>query len=132
MLAKQLVKEEPNFPKCVHLVCFDTLDSTNSEALRLIKAGRVQENTIILTNKQSEGRGRRNAQWISPAGNLYMTIVSKLAKPSLAGQLSFVAALAVYDSIKEFSNLKGQLYLKWPNDILLCQKKIRRDPNRVI
>ena len=124
MLAKQLVKEEPNFPKCVHLVCFDTLDSTNSEALRLIKAGRVQENTIILTNKQSEGRGRRNAQWISPAGNLYMTIVSKLAKPSLAGQLSFVAALAVYDSIKEFSNLKGQLYLKWPNDILLCQKKL--------
>ena len=122
--AKQLINEQPDFPEGVHLVCFQTLDSTNSEALRLIKAGRVQENTIILTDQQSKGRGRRNAQWISPAGNLYMTIISKVADWTLAGQLSFVVALAVYDSIKKLSNLKGQLYLKWPNDILLCEKKL--------
>ena len=122
--AKQLVDEKEIFPKCIHLVCFDTLDSTNSEALRLIKDGRVQKNTVILANQQSEGRGRRNAQWISPAGNLYMTIVSKVAKSFLVGQLSFVAGLAIYDSVKEFSNFKGQLYLKWPNDVLLCEKKL--------
>ena len=122
--AKQLVDEKEIFPKCVHLVCFDTIDSTNSEALRLIKNGRVQENTVILANQQSEGRGRRNAQWISPTGNLYMTIITKVDKSFLVGQLSFVAGLAVYESVKEFSNFKGQLYLKWPNDVLLCEKKL--------
>ncbi len=75
-------------------ITYETLGSTNAEALVRARAG--ERGPLWITAKsQTAGRGRRGSHWVSPAGNLYATLL--LTEPSaaeLAPQLSFVAALA--------------------------------------
>ncbi len=78
----------------------------------------------IWTNNQTKGRGRRGRTWISSAGNLTATLLmSPKCTASKAAELSFVSALAVADLLGEFANY-DQIKLKWPNDVLLTDKKI--------
>src|SRR6185437_8102710 len=72
-----------------HIV-YETLGSTNAEALALARAGE-RGPLWISARSQSAGRGRRASTWTSPAGNLYATLM--LTEPSRAEsapQLSFV------------------------------------------
>src|SRR5262249_61545936 len=76
-------------------------------------------------DRRSAGRGRRGRAWISPLGNLYASLL--LTGPAAAEhwpQLSFVAALAIHDAVVEVAaDLKPQLAIKWPNDLLLAGAK---------
>ena len=104
---------------------FDTLGSTNAEALKLARNG--ERGPLWITARtQSAGRGRRGSQWVSPPGNLYATLL--LAEPSpaqMAPQLSFVAALALFDAVAECAPQLGPaLKVKWPNDLLLGAAKV--------
>jgi BirA family transcriptional regulator, biotin operon repressor / biotin---[acetyl-CoA-carboxylase] ligase len=109
----------------VRLVAFDEIDSTNAEALRRMRQGE-RGPLWITADRQSAGRGRRGRSWVSPAGNLYASLL--LTEPGPAEywpQLSFVAALAAHDAIVEVAaELKPLLELKWPNDILLSGAKL--------
>jgi BirA family transcriptional regulator, biotin operon repressor / biotin---[acetyl-CoA-carboxylase] ligase len=109
------------------LIARDSLDSTNAEALRHALAYRGEANPIWITaREQTAGRGRRGNNWISPPGNLYVTLLLKdPASPRRAAELSFVAALAVHDAILDCaSELRGKLTLKWPNDVLCGGAKL--------
>jgi len=104
---------------------YDTLGSTNAEALALARAG--ERGPLWVTAKtQTAGRGRRGNAWVSEPGNLFATLL--LTEPSekaVAAQLSFVAALALYDAVSEAApQLARALTLKWPNDLLLGGKKV--------
>ncbi|MGE0564554.1 MAG: biotin--[acetyl-CoA-carboxylase] ligase [Pseudolabrys sp.] len=104
---------------------YETLGSTNAEALALARAG--EHGPVWITAKtQSAGRGRRGNTWSSPPGNLYATLLlTEPAPPARAPQLSFVAALAVHDAITERTpGLTDRLALKWPNDVLVGGKKV--------
>jgi len=103
---------------------YDTLGSTNAEALALARAG--ERGPLWISAKtQSAGRGRRGSTWVSPAGNLYATLL--LTEPSEkagAAQLSFVAALGLHDAIADCAPPLGPyVALKWPNDLLIAHKK---------
>ncbi len=105
---------------------FECIDSTNEEALRQITAG-CEGPLWIVASEQSQGRGRGGRRWHSPKGNLYASLILRLsASVSVATQLSFVAALAVYDALA--SQLTPaqlpDLRLKWPNDVMLGGAKI--------
>jgi BirA family biotin operon repressor/biotin-[acetyl-CoA-carboxylase] ligase len=104
---------------------YDTLGSTNAEALVLARAG--ERGPLWITAlSQSAGRGRRGSTWVSPPGNLYASLL--LSEPSpkpLAPQLSFVAALALHDALCDCAPRLGPLFkLKWPNDVLLGPDKL--------
>jgi BirA family biotin operon repressor/biotin-[acetyl-CoA-carboxylase] ligase len=103
---------------------FDTLGSTNAEALSRARAG--ERGPLWITAKaQQAGRGRRGNAWASPEGNLYATLlISEPAAQTVAPQLSFVAALALHDAVGTCApELAAALKLKWPNDLLLgCAK----------
>jgi BirA family transcriptional regulator, biotin operon repressor / biotin---[acetyl-CoA-carboxylase] ligase len=106
-------------------IAYETLGSTNAEALALARAG--EHGPLWLTaTTQSAGRGRRGSQWISPPGNLYATLL--LTEPSLpaqAPQLSFVAALALHDAVAVCApQLRPLLKVKWPNDLLIEKEKV--------
>src|SRR5476651_889205 len=76
----------------VRHITYETLGSTNAEALSLARAGE-RGPLWITASSQSAGRGRRGSAWASPPGNLYASLL--LSEPSpkpLAPQLSFVAA----------------------------------------
>jgi BirA family transcriptional regulator, biotin operon repressor / biotin---[acetyl-CoA-carboxylase] ligase len=103
----------------------DFADSTNAEALRLAKAGE-RGPLWIVAKQQSRGRGRRGRAWISPAGNLYATLMLIDPAPAaVAPQLGFVAALALHDAaVAAVPSLASRLALKWPNDLMCAGRKI--------
>lgn len=104
---------------------FDTIDSTNAEALR--QAGEGERGPLWITAvRQTAGRGRRGRPWASEPGNLHASLL--LADPApipQASQLSFVAALAVHDALCAAAPaLAARLTLKWPNDVLCGGRKL--------
>lgn len=101
----------------------DSIDSTNAEALRLVDAGCAAP-FLVLAEQQTAGRGRRGRKWVSPfAQNVYYSLVLRIEAGlrQLEG-LSLVVGLAVMQALRE-SGVRGA-GLKWPNDVLVGQKKI--------
>jgi len=109
----------------VRYLRFDTLGSTNAEALARARAGERGPLWVVAA-EQTAGRGRRGAAWVSKPGNLCATLLLTEPSPKAAApQLSFVAALALHDAaagVAAASNLA--LMLKWPNDLLLGGAKL--------
>jgi BirA family biotin operon repressor/biotin-[acetyl-CoA-carboxylase] ligase len=107
------------------LVRYDTVGSTNEEALALARRGEPGPLWIV-ARRQTAGRGRRGRSWISDEGNLYATLlISDPAPPDRVAELSFVAGLALADAVAELApTLSQRLALKWPNDLLLDQRKL--------
>ena len=104
---------------------YETLGSTNAEALALARAGE-RGPLWITAATQTAGRGRRGRTWVSKPGNLYATLLlTEPSPPALAAQLSFVAALALHDAVARCAPQLGPaLKVKWPNDLLLGLKKL--------
>src|SRR5579885_1856171 len=109
----------------VRTLTFDTLGSTNAEALARARAGE-RGPLWIAARSQTAGRGRRGAAWVSAPGNLYATLLLTEPSPQAAApQLSFVAALALHDAVAGVApHLGPSLTLKWPNDLLLGGAKL--------
>jgi BirA family biotin operon repressor/biotin-[acetyl-CoA-carboxylase] ligase len=110
-----------------NLIMFDEIDSTNLEARRLIESG-IDNDFVIVSSKQTKGRGRKGKEWVSEEGNLYLSLILRpYGRSHTFCQLSFVTAIALYDSIASLAkehNPTIDLRLKWPNDILVNQAKI--------
>src|SRR5207342_410468 len=103
----------------VRHIVYETLGSTNADALALARAGE-RGPLWITAQSQNAGRGRRGSRWVSPPGNLYATLLlTKPSRPEQAPQLSFVAALALHDAVAACAPQLGPvLKVKWPNDLL--------------
>ncbi|MDN7141442.1 bifunctional biotin--[acetyl-CoA-carboxylase] ligase/biotin operon repressor BirA [Pseudomonas sp. JQ170] len=102
---------------------FDSIDSTNAQALRAISEGRAAP-FLVLAERQTAGRGRRGRQWVSPfAENLYYSLVLRIegGMRQLEG-LSLVVGLAVMRTLQTFGVVDAGL--KWPNDVLVNNQKI--------
>ena len=107
------------------LAAHASLASTNTEALALARCGE-RGRLWITAAQQTAGRGRRRSAWSSPPGNLYATLLLDDPSPAeRAPELSFVAALALYDAILDCAPaLRARLALKWPNDLLCGGAKL--------
>ncbi len=118
---------QPNLPSAYHLVCLDSVDSTNAEARRRAALGEeaTPDGTLIWAKEQTEGRGRRGRTWVSPPGNLYCSLVLRPDVPlKRAAKFSFIGALAMFDTLGTIGEAGNQVHLKWPNDILLNEHKV--------
>lgn len=99
------------------------IDSTNRYLKELAAAG-AEEGTVIISNRQSKGRGRLGRSFFSPEEKgIYMSI---LLRPELELQRSVLitsmAAVAVANAVERVSGITAQI--KWVNDIFLNKKKI--------
>lgn len=84
----------------------------------------LPEGIVVQCLTQTKGRGRHGNTWTSPMGGLYMSILLRPRCPAaMAGQLSFVVAVAVSAAIGEVLMVGHTKTLKWPNDILLDGRK---------
>lgn len=83
-------------------------------------------NTIVIANKQTQGRGKNTRTWISnKSKNLYMAIsIDTKNKNINYFNYCFLSALAMVKSIEYLINKDINIKIKWPNDILLNNKKI--------
>ena len=105
------------------VLVFDSIDSTNAEALRAIQRGQAAP-FLVLAERQTAGRGRRGRKWVSPfAENIYYSLVLRIegGMRQLEG-MSLVVGLAVLQALRESGVQNAGL--KWPNDLLVGQKKI--------
>ncbi|OOV93886.1 bifunctional biotin--[acetyl-CoA-carboxylase] ligase/biotin operon repressor BirA [Pseudomonas sp. MF4836] len=105
------------------VLVYDSIDSTNAKALLLIERGQPSP-FLVLAERQTAGRGRRGRKWVSPfAENLYYSLVLRIegGMRQLEG-LSLVVGLAVMQALRELG--VSSAGLKWPNDVLVGQKKI--------
>lgn len=103
---------------------FDSLGSTNDEAMARLKAG-DPGGLFIVAASQTGGRGRQGRMWSSPPGNLYATLA--LADPApiaVAPQIGFVAGVALATALRRELGGDRRLKIKWPNDLLFDGAKL--------
>lgn len=101
-----------------------SIDSTSLEASRRAQVGACGP-IWLWAAEQTAGRGRAGREWVSPPGNLHATLLMPVADdPRRAALHSFVACLAVADTLKVLTGAADRIALKWPNDALLGGRKV--------
>jgi BirA family biotin operon repressor/biotin-[acetyl-CoA-carboxylase] ligase len=107
----------------VHLLNFDSLPSTNTEAARQALLG-AREGLCIVAREQTAGRGRRERAWASPrdAGLYFSVLLRPRIEPPAWPLIPLAAALAVRDALVEACELTTDI--KWPNDLLAHGRKV--------
>lgn len=104
------------------------VESTNTYASELLKNVNQPEGTIVYTDNQTKGRGQRGSVWSSNSGqNLTLSLILQPKFLSTINHfyLSKITALALYDLLTELlGNSQFDTKIKWPNDIIVNQKKI--------
>jgi BirA family biotin operon repressor/biotin-[acetyl-CoA-carboxylase] ligase len=103
-----------------NILYYPSVTSTNDIARQeaLLKA---PEGTAVIADQQTTGRGRLKRAWVSPPGNIAVTVILYPLRQYLQF-LTMLASLAVKYSIEKTTGLKCEL--KWPNDVLIRGKKV--------
>ncbi len=101
---------------------YHSIASTNEKAKTIADHG-SQEGTVVIADIQTQGRGRKQRSWSSSNGGLWFSIILR-PKISLSNamQVTMCAACAVTEAIQR--HLTIQPSIKWPNDVLIENKKI--------
>ena len=101
----------------------EQIDSTNDWAKEIF-AQHPEEGLVLLAGTQTRGRGRHGRYWHSePHTGLYLSIVLRpKIKRECFALLTLMAGVACATAMNEFA--AAQAKLKWPNDILLGEKKL--------
>ena len=101
---------------------FDRLASTNTSALQLAQEG-APEGSLVLADEQSAGRGQGEHRWYSPPrSGLYCSLILQPRLPlSALCPLTLSVGIAAARAITGFSGIQARL--KWPNDLMLREKK---------
>jgi len=101
----------------------ESTSSTNEDA-KLFIANQADNITVHLSEQQTAGKGRNGRKWISPKGkNIYLSVgwKSPLNYEQLEG-MSLAVGVIIAKILNRYSGSKA--YIKWPNDILIEDKKI--------
>ena len=101
---------------------FDSTDSTQNFAMEI--ASNDKENgTVIISKKQTMGRGRMKRKWKSPTGGIWMSIIiHPKFDVSYTTLVPIATSLALCMAIEKILKIKPEL--KWPNDVTLKGKKV--------
>ena len=105
----------------LRLLKFKSVKSTNDIAHMLIKK-KNNKPTIILSEKQTKGRGTMGKKWVSKKGNLFLTIFFDLNEKKIDFKKFALLNAYLLQNIlmKKFSK---KIKIKWPNDLLFEKKK---------
>ncbi len=99
---------------------FAELPSTSDYCIERAKAGEP-EGLAVFAARQSAGRGSRGRGWVSPPGNVALSVVLRPAvAASQAGMFPLLAGVAVAEAVL---GLGAAPMLKWPNDVLVAGRK---------
>ncbi|GAB6099803.1 biotin--[acetyl-CoA-carboxylase] ligase [Halanaerocella petrolearia] len=105
-----------------NIIHYDQIDSTNRVAKEQAESG-VKEGTIVVAEEQIGGKGRLNRSFCSPQEGIWLSyILAPDLKPMWAGRATYLSALALAKTINQLTGLEAKI--KWPNDILINDKKI--------
>jgi len=102
---------------------FETTNSTMDVAHNLAKEG-SPEGTVIIAEFQTKARGRFKRKWFCvPYKGLYFSFILRPdIHPNKVAIFNLLSAISVVEAIKETSGIQTEL--KWPNDVILNEKKL--------
>ena len=103
------------------LLFYNSVGSTNELLFKEAEQG-LEEGAVLIADTQTGGRGRLGRSWYSPPGaNLYLSLLLRPdVSPQNSAVFTFIASLAL---VKTLEQLKIDPTIKWPNDILINNKK---------
>ena len=110
--------------KDTSVIVLDSVTSTNDYLLELLKEdNELKPQTAVLAEMQSAGKGRQGRLWVSPPGNIYLSLYRPFncTLDKLYG-LSLVVGIGIARVLQNH-NLPD-VKLKWPNDILWQERKL--------
>jgi BirA family biotin operon repressor/biotin-[acetyl-CoA-carboxylase] ligase len=108
----------------IHIDVFGELESTNTYLMKQHHEDTLSR--VCLAEVQTKGKGRFDRRWHSPfAKNIYFSLSCSFSKSvSQLSGLSLIVGLAVCKAIDAVCPQKNKLMIKWPNDVLVDQKKL--------
>ena len=118
LLDEAILKSQLSSP--LHLI--PVIDSTNQYLLNNKQT--LSSGTVCVAEYQTQGRGRRGRQWLSPFGaNIYFSVYWRLeAGMAAAMGLSLVVGVALVEALESLGLVGVQL--KWPNDLYYQKRKL--------
>ena len=104
-----------------NIVHFNAIDSTNDYAKKI--AIQHPEGTVIISEEQTKGKGRIGRKWYSKFGEgIWMSVI---LKPDMMPQKApFITLIAGASIAKVLNDLGVGTTVKWPNDIIINNKKV--------
>lgn len=104
------------------VVVLDSTGSTMDEAHALAAAG-APAGTVVLTDRQTSGRGRNGRRWASERGQgIWMTVIERPNDASAVDVLSIRLGLRVARALDRYA--PSSVRLKWPNDLFIADGKV--------
>jgi BirA family transcriptional regulator, biotin operon repressor / biotin---[acetyl-CoA-carboxylase] ligase len=105
-----------------HIHHCEEIDSTNSAAMLAAQSG-AAEGSVFLAERQTEGRGRGGNIWHSEGEAIYVPVILRPKGPANdVLMLSLATGLAAAAAVEEICGIAPDL--RWPNDIMLREKKL--------
>ena len=102
---------------------FNTIDTTQNFAMK-IAPEKNEDGSIVISKKQTGGKGRMKRKWKSPVGGIWMSIIiNPKFDVTYTTLVPIATSLALCIAIEK--TLKINTKLKWPNDVTLKKKKLR-------
>ena len=108
----------------VNIIKLSATPSTNTYLKDLAKTCFLKDYTVVVTSKQTKGRGQVDAQWCSqPNNSLTLSVFKRFEGLHISQQwcVSMAVSLAVFNTLKHFKI--PEISIKWPNDIMSRSKK---------
>lgn len=103
---------------------FDICESTNTLAVEEGIKG-AQNPAWYIAAEQAAGKARRGRAWTSTLGNLYCSYLFQPAEmTNILTALPFITSLAIRDTLIALDCEEDTVKCKWPNDVLLNEKKV--------
>ena len=105
------------------IIFYETIDSTQLEVLRRIEKSQIENGSIVITNKQTKGRGTHGRTWYTEKNNIAFSIFlsTNCSVEKLEGLTLKIAQILV----SVFQECYGIILdIKIPNDLIFHQKKV--------
>lgn len=111
------------FPGRTPNMHYFTQTSSTMDAARQLARDGCPQFTVVVAERQSNGRGRLQRTWYSSEGGLYFTTVLRPQLPlGLSFRVNFCASLVLARQLRQMFDIPATV--KWPNDILVGTRKL--------
>ena len=101
---------------------YKSVTSTNDVAIKKIRQGFLSG--IIISKKQTRGKGRYGNKWISIKNNLFMSVFFYFNRNKSLKKLTSTTCKIVQKSLLKLIKIKIKIKIKKPNDLLINEKKV--------
>jgi len=108
----------------MNIIELEEVDSTQKYLREYINKNGYTELTVVMTSNQTNGIGSRGNSWDGKKGNLFFSFV--IGKNDLPSDLPLQSASIYFSYILKIilKENKSKVWLKWPNDFYMNNKKI--------